>query len=109
MGKNLRNLGLVVLAAAAWVILAGEFGWISAGNADRLFAPLLYGGATLLAAGLLALILAPLFFGLQRGRCVRCGASIERGQTYCLDHLQATLHEARDQVHEREMNQRRRR
>ena len=109
MGKNLRNLGLVVLAAAAWVILAGEFGWISSGNADRLFEPLLYGGATLLAAGLLALLLAPLFTGLRRGRCVRCGASTERGQAYCLDHLRATVHEARDHVHDREMNQRRHR
>jgi len=55
-------------------------------------------GLTLLGAGLILRLLAPVGRELRRGRCVRCGTAIERGQTYCMDHLQATVNQYRDET-----------
>ena len=50
-------------------------------------------------AKILALaLLSPIGRELRRGRCVRCGAQIERTQTYCADHLQEAVNEYRDRT-----------
>ena len=99
MGRLLRNMGLVLLAVAVWLILASALGWLSEAMADPLARVAAMAGVACLGGGILAGLAGrmgrPI---LTRGRCVRCGARIERGQTYCLDHLLATVEQARDQV-----------
>jgi hypothetical protein len=55
------------------------------------------------AAGLLLALFTPVRQKLSRGRCARCGAPIERGQSYCLDHLRQTVNEYQDQASRGEM------
>jgi hypothetical protein len=98
VGRTLIYLGLLVLAGATWFLIAGEAGWISAELSDQYFLPLVKAGGASFAAGLLLAFLTPAFRRLGKGRCVRCGASTERGQSYCLDHLQATVLEAQDET-----------
>ena len=99
MARTLRYLGLAILALTAWLLLAQEFGWV--GRPERLDVWVLRGvwaGLGCIAAGILLSLLNPVGRALRQGRCARCGATIERGQTYCLDHLQATLNEYRDET-----------
>ena len=96
VGRTVRFLGLLVLAAAAWFLVAGEVGWIAEASADRWFLPLAGLGGAVLVAGSLLGALDPALRWMSRGRCARCGAATERGQAYCLDHLMQTVHEAQD-------------
>ena len=98
MGRILRITGLIALAGAAWVLLAGEAEWIPAGVANATFGPLAVGGAAGLGLGLLLGLLNPVGRKLRQGRCARCGAAIEKGQSYCLDHLRDTVNEYQDQM-----------
>lgn len=99
MGRTLRYLGLVVLAVAAWMLIAGETVG-GASVADQWAVPLLQAGAALLVAGFLCALLAPVARWTRRGHCIRCGGPTERGQTYCMDHLRATVQEYQDQAHQ---------
>ena len=99
MDRTLRYLGLSILAAAAWLLLAGEIGWILPATSDRWFGPLLKAGGISFLTSLVLTAMVPGLRWVRRGRCVRCGAPTERGQSYCLDHLQATVNEARDHQH----------
>ena len=101
MGATLRYIGLGVLAGAMWFLLAGEVGWIGADLSDAWFKPLFGGGAALFALGTLLSLLDPLVRRFSRGRCVRCGVTIEKGQTYCLDHLKETVNESQDHIRDR--------
>ena len=96
VGRTLRTIGLVILAAAAWLLVAGEAEWIARGLSDRWFLPLAGLGAACFAAGALLGILVPALRWVGRGRCVRCGAGTERGQVFCLDHLKESVHEAQE-------------
>ena len=96
VGRTIRFLGLLVLAGAAWFVVAGEAGWITDATGDRWFLPLAGLGGAIVAAGLLLGALDPALRWMSRGRCARCGAATERGQVYCLDHLKATVQEAQD-------------
>lgn len=96
MGRTLRYLGLVLLAAAVWLVLGESTGWVSSGVANAWTKPCFFVGALLLASGILLGFLAPLARRLRGGRCVRCGAPTGRGQAYCWDHLQETVNQARD-------------
>lgn len=98
MDRTLRYSGMVVLAVAVWLLVAGELDWISSGIADEAFRPTLLAGLALWCVGLLLGLLGPLRRRLEGGRCVRCGKRTERGQTYCIDHLRATLNEYQDQM-----------
>ena len=107
--KSLRYFGLAVVAAAACLLLAGEVGWILPETSDAWFGPLFKIGGICFLAGLLLSVLAPGLRWVRRGRCVRCEAPIERGQSYCRDHLRAAVNEARDHVHETRVPRARRR
>jgi len=107
VGRTARYIGLVVLAGAAWFLVAGEVGWISHDVADTWFRPFAGAGAALFGAGFLLGALGTTLHWLTRKRCVRCGARTERGQTYCLDHLRATVHEAQDTTHRQTLRRQR--
>jgi len=97
LGRTLRHLGTAGLAAAAWVLISGEMGWLAEPNVDLLFRPLFLGALGVLGLGLFLAMLAPLAREIRRGRCARCGSRVERGQTYCNDHLRQTVQEYQDQ------------
>ena len=96
MGHLLRRLGLAIWIATIWLALAQLAGVTSAKTADGWLWRGVWAGAAVLGAGLLAGILSPVSRELRRGHCARCGTRIERGQTYCRDHLQQTVNEYRD-------------
>jgi hypothetical protein len=101
MGATLRNIGLTLLVATAWLILAEELGWLTGELPQMLVRPV--GGAAILCLGIgwVLRLIQPVARELDRGRCARCGARTERGQTYCLDHLQQTVREYQDEAHRR--------
>lgn len=101
MGRTLRFLGLTLLAAAVWSSLAEAMGWAGSGLAAEWGGVALQSGLLCLAAGVVVRLLAPVGREFRKGRCVRCGAAIERGQTYCTDHLVQTVNEYRDRARER--------
>jgi hypothetical protein len=98
--RTLRYLGLGILAVAAWLLLAGELDWLDREAANVWFGPLFKVGAGCFVVGLVVRAIAPGVRWVRRGRCVRCGTPTGSGQAYCLDHLQATVNEARDHAHD---------
>jgi len=96
MARLLRVAGSTMLAAAAVLLLAGEAGALSASHVDAGFLPLLKAGVLCLAGGVALALLAPLGRVVRMSRCVRCGRTIEKGQTYCHDHLKNAVQEFRD-------------
>ena len=96
VGRMLRTSGVTLVAAAMCLAVATSAGWVPAESVDPWIAPGLLGGLGLAGAGVLLSLLSPLGRMLRRSRCVRCGAAIERGQTYCIDHLRETVAEYRD-------------
>jgi hypothetical protein len=96
--RTLRYLGLSILAAATWILIAGQSDWILPETADVWFWPLARTGAICFVAGLVLGAVVPAFRWARRGRCVRCGAPTERGQSYCHDHLQTTVQDAKDHL-----------
>jgi len=98
MARLLRWAGAAALAGCVWALLAAELGWLPRSSATALFRPLGLGGVALLAAGTALGFGGALFGALRRGRCARCGARTERGQTYCNDHLRQTVQEYQDRL-----------
>lgn len=96
MSRLLRRIGLGVWLATIWLALAQLAGIVPPGSADVWLWRGIWGGAAAMAIGCLLGGMGFLSRALRRGRCVRCGSRIERGQTYCRDHLQATVNEYRD-------------
>jgi hypothetical protein len=78
--------------------VAGEAAWIPAALVREWLGTLWKAGVIALGAGVLLAILSPIGREIRRGHCVRCGATIAKGQTYCLDHLQETVNEFRDRT-----------
>ena len=88
VGPTLRFVGLAILAAAVVLLLAAEGGWAPSELSDQWFLPLAKIGAICFVWGLGLSLLQPVMRRVRQGHCVRCGAATERGQSYCLDHLQ---------------------
>jgi hypothetical protein len=104
MGATLRSLGLVLLVAAAWLFLAEEVGWMTGDLPQALARPLGTAAILCLGVGWVLRVIQPVARELDRGRCTRCGARTERGQTYCRDHLQQTIREYQDEARRRDVN-----
>ena len=100
MGPMLCYAGFAVLAATAWLLLAGTAGWVPAEFADPWVPRGTTVGLAMVGLGLLLRLLAPVGRGLARGRCERCGAPTDLGQPLCRDHLKATLDAMRDRTRE---------
>ena len=99
MARFLRVLGLMILAAATILLVAGEAGAVSGDTVvDEIFMPAVQGGVIALLAGLVLPLLAPFGRMASQGRCTRCGTRIEKGQTYCHDHLRRAVQEFQDQT-----------
>ncbi len=96
MPRFLRALGLVILATATVLVVAGEAGAVSQRHVDLWFRPVAQAGAIAFVAGLVLSLLAPFGRMVRQGRCVRCGATIEKNQTYCHDHLKTAVQEFQD-------------
>lgn len=96
MARSLRGLGFLLLAAAVWLVLAGAAGWARESWADSAARIAAVTGAASLAGGIALGLLTWVSRPIRQGRCARCGTRVERGQTYCLDHLMATVAEARE-------------
>jgi hypothetical protein len=98
MGRSLRHLGLFILAATAWLLLADLAGWVPDGTSDRWTLRGIVIGLACLGAGTLLRLSVPLRREMGRPRCVHCGAPAEHGHRLCRDHLKAALDEARDRT-----------
>jgi len=96
MARTLRNLGLAVLVVAVWLMIAEAAGWIDADVSGAWLVPALYVGVGTLVAGIALGVVSPVGRMLRQARCARCGGAVERGQTYCLEHLRKTVDEYRE-------------
>jgi len=96
MPRFLRTFGLVILAAATVLLIAGEAGVVPARHVDVWLMPAAQAGVIAFAVGLALSLLAPFGRMVRQGRCVRCGVTIEKNQTYCHDHLKNAVQEFRD-------------
>ncbi|MBD3866601.1 MAG: hypothetical protein IFK94_00605 [Acidobacteria bacterium] len=97
MGRSLQTIGGILLVGAAWLFVAESFGWVPASVADAWGLKVLLAGAVCFGGGLFLTVATPFTRWLAGTRCVRCRQRIERGQTYCMDHLREALNEYRDQ------------
>ena len=95
MARTLRFLGAFLVTGAVWLFLAGTAGWVQEAVSGSLGRDALLAGLLCLAGGFVSEMFGRAGRVLRRGHCVRCGAPTERGQTYCLDHLLATVEEYR--------------
>jgi hypothetical protein len=98
---KLLYLGLVLLAGAAWFLLAGELGWAAPRFVEVWFAPLAAAGAVAIALGFVLKMFSGVGRRMQLYRCARCGAPTGRGETYCRDHMQQTVNEYQDEMRRR--------
>lgn len=96
MARTLRNLGMAILVIAVWLLIAESAGWISPDLAGPWIIPALYTGGGALVAGIVLGVVSPVGRMMRQTRCARCGNAVERGQTYCLEHLRQTVDEYRD-------------
>ena len=100
MGRGLLTLGSILLLLTIGLWIAGVAEWLPADIDDHWSALSLKAGLVVLAAGLLLRLVSPVRRQVSRGRCAVCGRGIDRGQVYCLDHLQETVNTYRDRTHE---------
>ena len=103
MSQSLRYLGLGVLALTAGLLAFEEAKWMPSDVVGPWIVPGIWAGAACLVGGIVLAVLGRVGASLGRGRCVRCGASIRKGQTYCNDHLQETVNEFRDQARDQSL------
>jgi hypothetical protein len=94
---------MIVLAVVACAALATSAGWAPSEPIDRWLRPAALLGVALIALGIVGSLIAPVARMVTRTRCARCRAPIERGQTYCNDHLRETVAEYRDREHDHRM------
>lgn len=99
MAALLRYLGLLALALGTWLLIAEEASWLSNEDFYAFTRPILLGGCVAFLGGIVLAVLSPVARTMVGARCARCSASVPRGQTYCADHLRATVQEYRDRQH----------
>ena len=104
MTAGLVRLGMLVLAAALVGLLLSSTGveglepfepWIQTGLAA---------GVALIVGGIGLGLLGRVGRAAMPSRCARCEAPVLRGHVYCADHLKATVDEARDHLHMRNLD-----
>jgi predicted nucleic acid-binding Zn ribbon protein len=98
MGRGLATFGSVLLLLTLALWIGDAVGALPAADVASWSGITLKAGAALLAAGLLLRVVSPVRHKLVHGRCAVCGHPVERGHTYCRDHLQATVNTYRDQT-----------
>jgi|WetSurMetagenome_2_1015567.scaffolds.fasta_scaffold500803_2 hypothetical protein len=96
MGRGFFSLGSFLLVATIAIWIAGAAEWIPESLDDQIAAVTLRAGLVLVAASLVLRLVSPVTKQLGKGRCAVCGVAIDRGSTYCLDHLQETVNAFRD-------------
>lgn len=97
MGRRLLGLGLMLIVVTVGLWVAEVAVWIPASTEARWSGLTLRAGLIALGVGLVLRVLAPLAGLVPKERCTICGRGTERGHTYCLDHLQATVNATRDE------------
>jgi predicted nucleic acid-binding Zn ribbon protein len=100
VARVLRQVGLLLFAVAACMAVASSAAWVEPARIDPWIVPALQVGAVSFAFGLVLPLAGAVARMVRRGHCVRCGRVIERGQTYCIDHLRETV--AEYQEHQRD-------
>jgi predicted nucleic acid-binding Zn ribbon protein len=109
MGRGLLSLGSLLIVATVALWIGGAADWVSQNVADTASSLTLKAGLILVAASLILRILAPMTKQIAKAHCTVCGAVVERGHLYCLDHLQETVHNYRDRTRENTLAQHKRR
>jgi predicted nucleic acid-binding Zn ribbon protein len=105
MGRGLLSLGSLLIVATVTLWIAGAAEWVSQSFADSASSITLKAGLVLVAGSFVFRILAPMTKQMTKARCAACGAPVERGQTYCLDHLKETVDSYRDRSRESNLAQ----
>lgn len=100
MGRGLMSLGAFLLVATIALWIAGTADWLDQGLVDGTSAFTLKAGLVMIAAALVLRLVSPVTRRLGQGRCTTCGAPVEKGHVYCLDHLKETVHTYRDRTHQ---------
>lgn len=98
MGRNLITLGALLLLLTVTLWIGDAAGWFPNGADDAWSPRILKAGLLLFAAGLLLRLAYPVSHQIHRSRCVVCGHPVEKGHTYCHDHLQETVNTYRDRT-----------
>jgi hypothetical protein len=98
MGRILRMVGSILIFATVALWVGDAASLIPGSTDDHWWRFTLKGGILALAGALLLRLLRPIANQMRKGRCTVCGNPTERGHTYCLDHLQATVNAARDEA-----------
>jgi hypothetical protein len=98
MARRLQWLGAILILATIGLWVADTFAWIRGSTDDRWWGLTLKAGLTAVAVAVLLRLLSPVAAKIGQGRCAICNRATERGHTYCLDHLQETVNNARDQA-----------
>jgi hypothetical protein len=93
MGKHLRNIGLVLIAAWAVLLLVLEYQGLERFD----WMPTLLGaGIVLTAGGVILQILGRAGRAVRRTRCARCRRPVQPGEVYCPEHFHQALDRIKD-------------
>ena len=109
MGRGLFTMGTVFLLLTIALWIAGAAGWIPQNRDDQWSDLSLKAGLLLLAASFVLRLIFPVTKQVTRARCAVCGTPVDKGHTYCMDHLQETVNACRDRAHDSDLSQARRR
>ncbi|MEW5806766.1 MAG: hypothetical protein AB1756_05410 [Acidobacteriota bacterium] len=99
MSNFLMKAGIFVLACNAIFLLIDTFLFKERSVLNDFIDDIFYGGAGLLAAGVLVKVLGSGISAISIKRCPRCGKPVEKNSIYCETHLKETINEYQDQLH----------
>ena len=94
MGKHIRNLGLVVLAGWAVMLLLIEYH-----DLERFtqMPALATAGMAMVVGGVVLQVLGRAGRAVARTRCVRCRQPIAAGDVYCPEHFHQAIDRIKDE------------